>query len=149
MAALILFLVANAYPIVELDVRGSRQAASLYDAVHTLWIGGREDMAVLVGCTTMLLPALEMALLIYVLVPLKFNRIVIGTVPVLRFIQTVRPWSMMEVFLLGILVSLVKLQHIAHVEAGIALWAFCGLIPMLTAGTISFNSEELWAKIRR
>lgn len=147
LAACILFVIANAYPIVGIEVQGNRQAASLYDAVHTLWIEGREDVAFLVGCTTMLTPAIEIALLMYLLLPLKFNRVLSGTVPVLRFMRTVRPWSMMEVFLLGILVSLVKLEHLARVEAGIALWAFGALIPLLIAASMSFNADEAWARI--
>jgi paraquat-inducible protein A len=148
LAALILFVIANAYPLVGLEIQGNRQTASLYDAVHRLWIEGREEVALLVGFTTMLTPAIEIALLAYLLVPLKLNRVLSGTVPVLRFMQTVRPWSMMEVFLLGILVSLVKLEHIAHVEAGIALWAFGGLIPLLIAASLSFNPDEALARLR-
>jgi paraquat-inducible protein A len=148
LAAFILFVIANAYPIVTLEVQGNRQTASLYDAVHALWIQGRPDVAALVGFTTMFTPAVQIALLIYVLLPLKFSRVAGGSAPVLRFMQTVKPWSMMEVFLLGILVSLVKLQHIAHVETGIALWAFGALIPLLIAASMSFNPENLWARIR-
>jgi paraquat-inducible protein A len=148
LAAFILFVIANAYPIIGLEVQGDRQNASLYDAVHTLWAQGRPEVAVLVGFTTILTPALQIALLTYVLLPMKFNRVAAGIVPVLRFIQTVKPWSMLEVFLLGILVSLVKLEHIAHVETGIALWAFGALIPLLIAASMSFNAEDLWAKVR-
>ncbi|WHZ24040.1 MAG: Paraquat-inducible protein A [Nitrospira sp.] len=145
-AALMLFLIANAYPIVGLEVQGNRQTASLYDAVRTLWVEGREDVALLVGFTAMLTPAIEISLLIYLLLPLKFNRVTENTVPILRFLQTVRPWSMTEVFVLGVLVAFVKLEHLARVEAGIALWAFGGLIPLLIIASASFDPEELWAK---
>jgi paraquat-inducible protein A len=148
LAALVLFLIANAYPIVGLEVQGNRQAASLYDAVHTLWVEGREDVAVLVAFTAMVTPAVEIALLTYLLLPLKFNRVMDGTIAVLRFLQTVKPWSMMEVFLLGILVSLVKLEHLAHMETGVALWAFGGLIPLLIAASMSFNPDEVWARMK-
>jgi paraquat-inducible protein A len=148
LAALILFVIANAYPIVSLEVQGNRQAARLYDAVHSLWIEGREEVALLVGFTTMLTPAIEIGLLAYLLLPLKFNRVASGAVPVLRFIQTVRPWNMTEVFVLGILVALVKLQHLAHVEAGVALWAFAGLIPLLIGASMSLNPNDLWARMR-
>ncbi len=149
LAALILFVMANAYPIVVLEVQGNRQAASLYDAVHTLWTEGREEVALLVALTTMVTPAVEIALLTYLLLPLKFGQVLHGTIPVLRFMQTVRPWSMMEVFVLGILVALVKLQHLAQVEVGVALWAFGGLIPLLIAASLSFTPDYLWARIRR
>ncbi|WP_455378656.1 paraquat-inducible protein A [Petrachloros mirabilis] len=146
-AALLLFLIANAYPIVGLEVSGNRQMASLYDTVQTLWNDGREDVAALVGFTTMVTPAVQIGLMLYLLVPLRFNRLTSGTVPVLRFLGHVHPWSMMEVFLLGILVSLVKLEHLAHVETGTALWAFGALIPVLIVAGKAFNTDEIWQKV--
>jgi len=148
LAALVLFIIANAYPIVGLEISGNRQVASLYDTIHALWVEGREEVAVLVGFTTMVSPAVQILLLIYLLFPLRFNRLAQGTVPILRFLQSVSPWSMMEVFLLGILVSLVKLEHLAHVQTGIALWAFGGLIPLLVAAARAFNPDEVWARVR-
>ena len=52
------------------------------------------------------------------------------------------------VFILGVLVALVKLQHLAHVVPGIALWSFGGLILTLTAAIASFNTHELWNMVR-
>jgi paraquat-inducible protein A len=147
LGALFLFLIANAYPIVGLEIQGNRQVATLYGTVHTLWSNDRELVACLVAFTTMISPAIEIALLTYLLIPLRFNRMAEGTIPVLRFLQTVKPWSMTEVFLLGVLVSLVKLEHLAHVEAGIALWAFGGLIPLLIAAASAFNPDEIWEKV--
>lgn len=146
-AALLLFAIANAYPIVGLEVSGNWQMASLYDTIHTLWNDGREDVAILVGVTTMITPAFQIALMLYLLVPLRFNRLTSGTIPVLKFLGHVHPWSMMEVFLLGILVSLVKLEHLAHVETGTALWAFGALIPILILAGKSFNTDEIWQKV--
>jgi paraquat-inducible protein A len=51
---------------------------------------------------------------------------------------------MTQVFILGVLVALVKLVHLAHVVPGIALWTFGGLIILLTASVASFNMHELW-----
>lgn len=147
LGALVLFLIANAYPIVGLEVSGNRQMASLYDTLHALWIEGREEVALLVGFTTMVTPIVQILLMLYVLIPLRLNRMAQGTIPVLRFLGTVSPWSMMEVFLLGILVALVKLEHLAHVETGTAMWAFAGLIPMLIAAGRAFNPDEIWEKV--
>jgi len=148
LGSLILLLIANAYPIVGLEVQGNRVLASLYDTLHTLWLDGREDVAILVGVTTMVAPALQIGLLLYLLFPLHFNRLAKGSIPVLRYLQTVKTWSMMEVFMLGILVSLVKLEHIAHVHVGIALWAFGALIPLLIVTVSAFNTDEFWTRVR-
>jgi paraquat-inducible protein A len=55
---------------------------------------------------------------------------------------------MTQVFILGVLVALVKLAHLAHVVPGIAIWSFGGLILLLTASVASFNTHELWNMVR-
>jgi paraquat-inducible protein A len=64
---------------------------------------------------------------------------------ILRVLQSVRPWSMTQVFILGVLVALVKLAHLATVVPGVSLWAFGGLIFLLTAAVSNFNTHELWS----
>ena len=146
--ALILFVVANVFPIVGLEVQGNLHAVSLIGAVDIIWDEGMIGVASLVFLTTILIPALELSLMIYVLLPLKFGQTPQGLAPILRVLQTVRPWSMTQVFMLGVLVSLVKLAHLAHVVPGIALWSFGGLILLLTASVSSFNMHDLWNQVR-
>jgi paraquat-inducible protein A len=64
----------------------------------------------------------------------------------LRVLQAVRPWGMVEVFILGLLVALVKLGGIATVVPGTALWAFGGLLMMIAAAIASFDARVIWAK---
>jgi paraquat-inducible protein A len=144
LGALILFVIANFFPIVGLQVQGTTNATSLYGAVESIWNNNMEGVAALVFATTILIPAVEITLMLYVLVPLKFGRLPEELAPILRILQSVRPWSMTQVFILGVLVALVKLAHLAHVVPGVALWAFGGLILALTAATATFNLHELW-----
>jgi paraquat-inducible protein A len=142
--ALILFIVANIFPIVGLEVQGTQNATSLFGATNAIWDEGMKGVAALVFLTTILIPALELALMAYVLLPLKLGWMPQGLPSILRVLQSVRPWSMTQVFMLGVLVSLVKLAHLAHVVPGLALWSFGGLILLLTAAVSSFNTHELW-----
>lgn len=142
--ALILFIVANFFPIVGLEVQGNLHATSLYGAVESIWDNDMEGVASLVFVTTILIPAVEISLMLYVLLPLKFGRLPGELASILRILQSVRPWSMTQVFILGVLVALVKLAHLAHVVPGVAIWAFGGLILLLTAAVATFNTHELW-----
>jgi paraquat-inducible protein A len=144
LGAAILFIVANVFPIVGLEVQGNLNASSLYGAVETIWNNDMEGVAALVFATTILIPAVEISLMLYVLLPLKFGRLPGELRPILRILQSVRPWSMTQVFILGVLVALVKLGHLAHVVPGVALWAFGGLILVMTAAIANFNMHELW-----
>jgi paraquat-inducible protein A len=64
-----------------------------------------------------------------------------------RLVQTVRPWGMVEVFMLGTLVALAKLSHIAAVLPGIALWSFGALMFVLAAAAASFEPRDFWAQV--
>jgi paraquat-inducible protein A len=144
LGAAILFIVANIFPIVGLEVQGTLNATSLYGAVEKIWDNNMQGVATLVFATTILIPALEISLMLYVLLPLKFGRLPGELASILRIVQSVRPWSMTQVFILGVLVALVKLAHLAHVVPGVALWAFGGLILLLTAAGSTFNMHEMW-----
>lgn len=142
-ACLILFMIANSFPIVEIEVRGIASQTTLLGAVIALSEDVRAPVALLVLATTMLFPLLQLAALFYLLTapraagpPVGFDRLV-------RTIQSLRPWGMIEVFLLGALVAIVKLSSMAVVVPGVALWAFVALTLLLTA-VISFDPRLLW-----
>jgi paraquat-inducible protein A len=65
---------------------------------------------------------------------------------VLRFLEHVLPWSMMEVFMIGILVSIVKLAGMAKIIPGISLYSFLALIFVLAAMVVSVDSHLIWQK---
>jgi paraquat-inducible protein A len=66
---------------------------------------------------------------------------------IFRFIQTVQQWALMEVFMLGILVSVVKLSKTATVIPGIALYCFLVLIFVMAATTASLDPRIIWEKL--
>ena len=74
LGAAILFIIANMFPIVGLEVPGISNATSLYGAVETIWKNDMEGVAALVFVTTILVPAMEMSLMLYVLLPLKLGQ---------------------------------------------------------------------------
>lgn len=148
LAGAVLFAIANSFPIVELEVQGVHHASTLIGAVRSLWDQDRLLVASLVFATTILFPALELAAMIYLLAPLRRGRVAAGVPQLLRVLQAVRPWGMVEVFMLGVLVSLVKLAHVARVEPGVSLWAFAGVMLLLAAAAASFDAREVWVRVR-
>ncbi len=148
LAAAVLFAIANSFPIVGLEVQGVHNASTLIGAVRSLWDQDRVLVASLVFATTLLFPTLELAAMTYLLAPLRGGRVAPGVPQLLRFIQAVKPWGMVEVFMLGVLVSLVKLAHLARVEPGVSLWAFGGVMLLLAAAAASFDAREVWARVR-
>lgn len=146
-AATILFVLANAFPIVGLDAQGNRSSTTLFGTVRTLHDQGMTSVAVLVFVTTILMPALQLLAMLYMLAPLRFGRVPRGMPVVYRLVETVRPWGMVEVFLLGTLVSLAKLAHMATLIPDVALWSFAALMVLLAAAAQSFDERSFWARV--
>lgn len=145
LAAAVFFIVANVYPVLGIEMQGTPSKTNLYGAVQSLWDQDMRLISILVGITTMLIPAVELGMMIYLLLPLHFGKLPGGIRLVMRVLQNIRPWSMIEVFLLGVLVSLVKLTSSSTIIPGVALWAFGGLTFMLAAMAASFNTRDVWA----
>jgi len=147
-AAAVLYLIANLNPLVGLEMQGRRVEVTLVGALSGLWQDGMGALAALVGVTALIFPLLELAMILVVLLPLRLGRVsprlAPPLVPFFRLVLSVRPWAMVEVFLLGVLVSLVKLSHQATVILGPAFWALAALIPVLTVAARAFDRRLLW-----
>lgn len=148
LAATLLFIVTNAFPILGLQAAGASTEATLFGAVRALHKAGMTSVATLVLVTTILVPALDLGAKLYMLLSLKAGWVVPGLHAMFRFMQTVRPWGMAEVFMLGVLVSLAKLGHLAHVVLGTALWSLAVLIVLLAAAASSFDARDVWARVQ-
>ncbi|MCF8149937.1 MAG: paraquat-inducible protein A [Sulfuritalea sp.] len=147
LAACIVIVVANIFPIVGLEVQGVHTSATLFGAVQSLWDDEVRSVAVLVFVTTIFVPLAELAGLIWVLLVLHLRLRGWGAVPILHFIESVKPWGMVEVFMLGVLVSLVKLAHIATIEPGVALFSFAVLMALLAATAAAFDADAAWEQL--
>jgi paraquat-inducible protein A len=147
LAAAVVFVLANVFPIISLQIQTTRNDTSLLSAVHTVWNQGMWPVAGLVFFTTFLVPAAVLAIMIHILLALKRGRIPAGFSKAMRLLQIFNPWGMVEVFIIGVMVALVKLTHYGTLIPGIALWSLGGLT-LLTAATASaFNVHDIWNRV--
>ena len=148
LGALILFVIANLFPICGLLAQGNLIKTTLFGSVLALWDNDMRLVAIVVFFTTILFPGAEIAAMLYLMLPLRFERVPRWFAQVFRLRQAVRPWGMIEVYMLGIIVALAKLAHIADVVTGYALWSFGGLIFLLAAAAARFDARVLWIRAR-
>jgi paraquat-inducible protein A len=147
LSAAAVFVVANVFPLFAIEVQGSISAINLLGAVTSLWSQDMQTVSLVVCVTTILVPALELLTMTYLLLPLKFRRVPPGYTFLLRLMRMVEPWGMIEVFMLGVLVSLVKLTSSFKVIPGVALWSFGVLTLLLAAAAASFSTRDIWARL--
>jgi len=142
-AALITFLIAQGFPIVELETNGITSQTSLLGAIVALWDEQMQVVAIMVFCSTVLFPLTELLALLYLLLPIRAGIVPPLFNPVLRAIQFVRPWGMIEVFMLGVLVTMVKMVSLARVIPEAAMFAF-GALTLMFVVVVTFDPRTLW-----
>ena len=146
-AGLVLFIVANTFPFLAMKSGGLVRETTLITGVKGLYLQGMEALALLVLLTSILVPFVQIAGMLYVLVPLKANRVPRNMALVYRFLRSLQPWGMMEVFMLGILVSYVKLGKMAKIVPGLAIYSFVVLIFVLAGAAASLDPRIVWDRL--
>jgi len=97
------------------------------------WESDEHLVALLAGATAFVFPLVVIALRLWVLVPLRATRRPAGLVPALRALRWVMRWSMVEVFMLGVLIAVVRSAGISSVVLGPGIFAFGALTLLLTS----------------
>jgi paraquat-inducible protein A len=147
MTALILMVVVHSFPFLVMDVATFRQSLNLGPAAYALITEGSPILGVAMALFTIVAPLVLAGGLVYVCLPLMFGRVAPGAVMVAKWMNQTEPWNMVEVFLLGVLVSLLKLAKVADVTFGIGFWAFAALMVCMAAAVAGIDRDELWDRL--
>ncbi|RLB75467.1 MAG: paraquat-inducible protein A [Deltaproteobacteria bacterium] len=148
-AGLVLYIVAVTYPFLGMKSGPINQQTSLLSGVEQLFNQGIYSLATLVLLTCVLLPLIELLILLFVFIPLKFNLRNKLSIPAFRLLGQIEPWSMMEIYMLGILVSIVKLAKMATIVPGLAVIAFGLLIFVLAFALSAVDHHMVWERLER
>lgn len=143
---IIVYIVANIFPIAEMDGGGNRHATTLWGAIVALYDYGMLFAAVLVALTTVLFPLMYMSVLAPLLIARLRGRQHPAAALVLRAAALIRPWAMVEIFMLGVVVALIKVARMVSLEADAGLWAFAALTVFLTVA-LSIDLRPFWREI--
>jgi len=131
--SLILMTAAVFMPFLDLSASGLHNRASVLDAALAFSEGAMVPLSVAVAALIVLIPVLRAFLVIYVLAPVVFDRKPWpGAIAAFRFSETLKPWSMAEIFVIGVAVALVKISDLARVDYGPAFWMFAALVLVIT-----------------
>ena len=144
LTAAIAMVMANVFPVVLISLGGLESEATVWQSVVALASGPGAPVAVAAGMIVIGVPALQVLTLLWILSFAVAGRSCPGFVPAMRVLRASKPWGMIEVCLLAILVALVKLSGFLHVVAGIGIAAIVVLAPLMAVIT-NRNAGDLWS----
>jgi len=146
-AGLVLYIVAVSFPFLAMKNGPISNETGLLTGIQLLFEQGIIPLATLVLLTCVIVPLLQMLGLLYIFIPLKLSVRARYAIPVFRLFRHIKPWSMMEIYMLGILVSIVKLGKMATIVPGLAVIAFGLLIFVLSFALSAVDEHMVWEKL--
>jgi paraquat-inducible protein A len=143
-AALILFLIANVWPIVTLGLGAKQNSATLWGMIIAMWQHGAPLVAVVVAATLFFFPLNKMLMLGWLLAFARRGHRAPGFGRMMVALHYLQPWTMSEVFVLGALVAIVKARTYFDVMPEPGIYAYGALTLLITVFS-GIDLRRLWA----
>ncbi len=147
LATLILGVGAISFPFLQISRLGFRNNATLLDAALA-FSGPLMVLSLAVAALIVFLPMTRAMLTLYVLVPVVFDR------PPARharraffWSETLKPWSMAEIFVIGCAVALIKVADLARIEFGASFWIFVALVLLVVLQDSFMCRWSVWKSL--
>jgi paraquat-inducible protein A len=147
LAAAIVFLVAHTAPLMGLSAVGRHASTTIAGGVLEMWQQGEQVTAVIVAFCAAIAPGAFILFMLTVLLAVRRPPAPQWVGEMLRWGSSMRPWSMNEVMILGILVALIKIAELATVEPGIGMYALGGLVILFPAIMLTVDPREIWKRV--
>jgi len=147
LAALLLMVLVHVFPFLTMDAVSLRRNLTLLGASAALIDENAPILGIAIFLFTVIAPLALAGGILYVCFPLMFGRAAPLADHVAKWMYRTEPWNMVEVFLLGVLVSLLKLAKVADVNFGLGFWAFAGVMMCMAAAVAGIDREELWDRL--
>ena len=147
-AALVLYVPANIYPILSMNLYGTYSENTIWDGVVSLMQYNEYFVAAIVFLASIVVPLLKLLGLLFLVTSVRWGRGqgLRARTQIYKFIEAIGPWAMLDVFLLAVLVALVKLGDLGRVIPGPGLLAFTCVVVFTMLASQSFDSKLIWDK---
>ena len=146
LAALLLYIPANTLPILRLELYGASSDNTALEGAVRLLKDGDYIIASIVFMASIFVPLLKLLALLFIVVSTRF-RFRWGKqirTWIYQFVDLIGRWAMLDVFVVAVLVSVVKLQGLAIVLPGRGLLAFGGVVVFTLLASESFDPQLIW-----
>lgn len=147
LTALGLFVIILFFPILTLEIGSQSQTVTILDGFWALMQRNNFILAALIITTLFLFPLFEIASLMYLLIPYYFNRRLRGQATILRWFNQAQSWSMLEVFLLGMVVASIKMADMAVLHLEVGSYALFCLVSILILANLKLDRMKFWSWI--
>ena len=143
-AAFLLLLASVAWPLMTVSSLGAQRACWLGTCVSALWNQGFLSLAALVAVFTVALPCIYLSAVVWTLAALRFDFGGASLGGLFRWVQHLRPWMMIEVFLVGCFVAYSRIKVVSTIEIGVGGWCLLGASLLFLLALTQLDERTVW-----
>lgn len=149
-SAMVLYVPANILPVMETESIFGSQRDTILSGVAFLWSSGSWPLAIIVFVASIVVPLLKMLSLLTVLIAvhLGVRRHRADLARLYRLLEVIGRWSMLDIYVVAILVTLVQIKLLATVTPGTGAAAFGAVVVLTMLATMSFDPRLIWDSAR-
>ncbi len=148
-SALIVLAIAFSFPFLSITAAGVTNSMTLVETVLYLAQYGAHIIAVLVSVFVIIVPLVMLIFMVVLATALRLDRFHTLLIPPTRWLFHLNGWSMVEVFAIGVIVSLVKLAAMAKVTLGPSFWAYLAFTVLFLFAFAAMDRLSVWRDIER
>lgn len=142
--ALVFLVLASLFPFLGFSARGQEHTVTLMQSIWVLVAEDHPALAMVVFAFIVAVPAVLLLGLMYVSFAIAIKRRLPGIRRTLRWMFELLPWSMAEIFLIGILVSFIKIVSLADVALGLSFWSYALFTISILVVVQHIDKREMW-----
>ena len=146
-AGMVFLALACSFPFLSFATAGMESVMTLPQTAVELYVQGMPAISLVVAAFIMVIPAAVLILLVLVCLPLLMGYPARWLVTAARWVFTLHNWAMVEVFIIGVIVSLVKIASMATVSLGISFWAYAAFSLCFTLALATLDRYQVWQLI--
>ena len=138
-AAIIFYIPANIYPVLQTSKFAATHGSTIFEGVVQMWRSGDYPVAIIIFTASIFIPVAKFAVLLYLNYTLArcMPKNVRRRIFLYHLIELTGPWSLIDVFVVLILVALIHFQNIAIIPGiGVSSFALMVVLTILSANAI-------------
>lgn len=143
-SGLLLYLPAMLLPLISLESFGLGDRANIFETVEKLFTGGYQFVAMMVALTAIVFPLLLLGSIFLVSLQLFSQRVSTKTRKLFRFYLHLEEWAMVEIYLLGVLITIIKLVDMGDVGFKTGFYTFFLLVLIAVGISSVIDREHFW-----
>jgi paraquat-inducible protein A len=146
---LVCLAIACSFPFLSFKSKGFESVMTLPQTAGGIWDAGMPEIAVVVASFMMIIPAAVMVLLLTLATCMAQGWYFPWMMPLSRLVFRLQNWAMVDVFVIGVLVSLTKIAGMATVVIGISFWGYGAFAVFFVLAMSSLDTLQYWNQLER